>query len=320
MLAAQGNSPQPSIAIVASSKAATDAEEVRCMLVRAYPDAILHGATSVASLFATCDKAGPLQEKASPSKAGRWSPWGSPKELDAVECLLLEASDGCFAAAWDDTGDAHYAANWLQEQMPHMQAIIMAASPGQEDNALRAVQSVFPSIPVYGSSVSKATNWVTMSHLGSAENGISLVGIGVRVSFGAAEVVPRDNADLSASLAEVYDAAMAAGRLKTATAGILTCRGHTVDTAVIASKLGQQMGNIPILGLACADQNHSLNQEPSIGLMLFGEPYPTQEQESFQTPLKSKMSCNEEHDDAMSVSTTWPLSPATDISLAESEN
>lgn len=294
---AAGVAPTPSLAIVACSKAIDDAEEVRCELVRAMPHALLHGAASVATLFAT--------PGTSRSRCG-----SAP--MDAVGCLLLQAPEGSFASAWDDTGDAIYAAKWLQEQMPDPQAIIMATVPGQEESALSAVQSVFLGIPVYGKSAVDSTHWVTMSHLGSADHGISLVGIGVHVGFGAADAAPRSNTDLSASITEVYDAAMVAGCLKRSTAGILTCRGHLADLS-FAEHLKECMGDIPVLAVTCAQQAQSLKHGPSIGLMLFGERQP---QQQFESADLCRTACSTE-DETASVSTAWPQSPGTDISVSE---
>jgi len=271
----------------------SDAEEVRCELVRGMPDALLHGASSVAGLFSTSPASGS----------------GSSAD-DAVACLVLEAPEGSFAAAWDDTGDALYAAKWLQEQMPDARSIIMAAQPDQEERAISAVQSVFPGIPVYGSMAVEARNWVTMSHLGSAEHGISLVGIGMQVGFGAAHGAHRSNADFSACLAEVYDAALIAGGLQTANVGILTCSGCPSGSNLTAT-LRDKLGDIPILGITCVDHKHSIKHGPSIGIMLFGERY-APAQEGFRSGEKSKTTCSTE-EDAASVSTAWPQSPATDI-------
>lgn len=294
LAAATGRAPKPSLAIVACSKAVADAEEARCELVRAMPDALLHGAASMATLFASQS---PSSSRSAPS--------------DAVGCLLLEAPDGSFAAAWDDTGDALYAAKWLQEQMPDAQAVIMSAAPGHEESAAQAVELVFPGVPVYGRSAVQAAHWVTMSHLGSSENGVSLVGIGAKVGFGAADAAPRSEQDFSSSLVEVYDAAMVAGCLKNATAGIITCRGQLSDFS-FADPLRQKVAGMPLLGAVC--DNHAQLQQhgPSIGIMLFGERQP---QQGFANGMLSKVCSSEE--ESTSGSTAWPGSPATDISTNE---
>lgn len=274
-----------SLAIVTCSKVIHDAEEVRCELVRAVPDALLHGASSSATL---CTSPNAQRQSSAAS--------------EAVGCLLLEAPEGSFATAWDDTGDALYAAKWLQEQMPIAQAIIMATVPGQEESALNAIQSVFPGVAIYGGSAADATSWVTMSHLGSAKHGISLVGIGVHVGFGVADTVPTDDTDFSRDLVEVYDAAMLAGDLQRATAGILTCRGRVIDFSC-AENFRERVGDLPILGVSCVDSNRSRDSGSSIGMMLFGERYPPN-------------MCSAE-DETGSTSTACPNSPATDDSPAK---
>lgn len=291
-----GHSPTPALTVVACRQTIAEAEEVRCELVRAMPEAYLHGGSSLTSLLAGTGQS-------------------HDSNMDTVECLLLEAPEGSFAAAWDDTGDALYAAEWLQEQMPDARAIIMATELGQEESARIAIQSVFPGIEVYGSNAAEAPNWITLSHLGCAEHGISLVGIGVQVGFGAAHVAPRGDAGFPASFLEVYRAAMVAGNLERATAGLLTCRGCQPDSD-FADNLRAQMAEtpIPILGLACADQTHSLENEPSIGIMLFGDRHPPAK---LDTRNLSNVTCSIE-EEAASVSTAWPHSPATDASSTES--
>jgi len=300
---ATGHSPKPSLAIVACNivKCADDAENVRCELVRAMPDSLLHGATSVATLFS------------SPRQSAGNCGGGRPAPADKVACLVLDAPDGAFAAAWDDTGDALYAAKWLQEQMPEPQGIIMSSVSGQEDRAVNDVQSVFPGIHVYGRSAVKATHWVTMSHLGSSEQGVSLVGIGAHVGFGASETLA-NKTDFSTSVAEVYDAAMLAGSLKKATGGIITYKGAATEFS-FAEHLRDKIGDLPLLGVACCSRSLSPKQDASIGIMLFGERQ--QHQESRIREL-SKVPFNAE-EESTSGSTAWPDSPNTDISVAETD-
>jgi hypothetical protein len=201
-----------------------------------------------------------------------------------VGCLLLEAAEGSFATAWDDTGDALYAAKWLQEQIPDVQAIIMASRPEQEVKALDALQSVFPDVPVYGRSTGDAAKWMTLSHLGSAEHGISLVGIAAHVGFGAAGMeVPTSacsGSALSASFKEIYDSGMVAGSLKTVNSGILMCSGVDVKQggarAAILDGFVEQFGDLPIMGVTCPRKRTSslkpVEQDAvSIALLLFGE-------------------------------------------------
>jgi hypothetical protein len=226
---------------------------------------------------------------------------------------LLQAPEGSFAAAWDDAGDALYAARWLHEQMPDAQAIIMATVPGQEEHTVRDVQSVFPGVPVYGRSATQAKEWVTLSHLGSSEQGISLIGISPHIGFGAAEATPSGSMDVSAAFMEAYDAAFAEGSLKSVVACIVTCRGCITDLSFIDS-LRDRISNIPLLALASGKDHKSSAQDQSIGIMMFGERHPVHEMES---TAASKMACLSEEDTA-SGSTAWPTSPATEDSIPES--
>jgi hypothetical protein len=189
----------------------------------------------------------------------------------------------------------------------------MSAVPDQQERSIAAVQSIFPGIPVYGSGAMETRNWVTMSHLGSAECGISLVGIGLQVGFGAADVVLKGNTSSSTSLVEAYDAALVAGYLKRATAGIVTCTGCLPDSCFSDSLVGK-IGELPILIVACGHQASLLKPSPSIGIMLFGERHPTV---IFENTSLSECACDAAEETA-SDSTAWPQSPATDISSTES--
>lgn len=294
----EGISLAPSLAIVACGRNVGDAEEVRCQLVRAIPDVLLQGASLVPSVFTSC--AQPLGTSCSRPLA------------NAVGCLLLQAPEGSYAAAWDDTGDAIGAAKWLQEQMPQVQAIIMTAVPGSEEAARRGVQLVFPLVPVYGWSSADATNWSTLSHLGSSERGISLVGICVHVGFGAAEVPCDSSLDFATSFEKAYEGAMAAGNLDTAAAGILTCRGKGADMSA-AVTLSANACHIPMLGVACAERSDARGS--SIAIMLFGKRRPPAELSNGESS-KNVPGFDES---TTSGSTDRPEGPATDAPESPSD-
>lgn len=161
--------PSPTIAFV-SCTSSRDSEKVRQELVRAMPEALLHGVTSSIALLGPAGSVG-----------------------NAVGCLLLEGPEGGFALGWDEDGNAAEAAAWLRDQMPKPQAVILGAAPGAEEEALAALAATFPGVPVYGGTASDDENagkWSVISHLGSSSTGISLVGIGDNVGFGASLLAP----------------------------------------------------------------------------------------------------------------------------------
>lgn len=302
----EGEAPQPALAIVVCGKAVTDAEEVRCEVIRAVPEALLHGAASVEALCV--NRIGPARD---PCGGNQRSP------SDCVGCLLLEAGEGCFAAAWDDTGDALYAARWLQEQMPNPQAVIMAALPGARARSISAVQSVFPGTPVHVIGAAEESAWVTLSHLGSAENGVSLVGIGMQVGFGAAKsflhLGGAENAkDFYAPAWEVYETAMLRGSLQRASAGILLCSGCLDNHALV--EVCEQFGDLPILAMSsrAVDTPGQGSPSPSIGMMLFGERRPLLDSQEIDSEDPAKTVCSTEE------GTASPHGSATDTSCTAS--
>jgi len=283
--AKRGQSTSPSLAIVFCGEAIEDAEEVRCQIVRTLPELRLHGVASAVSLMSPQSQSvGSASSKSKPMLRTGVSAAGG------VGCLLLDAPEGSFAAAWDDMGDALYAARWLQEQMPDVQAIIMAAVPADEERALEAVQTVFPGVPVHGGNLVKAMKWMTLSHLGSANRGVSLVGIAPHVGFGAAAAAITDQnfeggkISLTTCLQDAYSAAEVAGDLKTVHAGILMCGGIAGYEGIVASSSDASVSNIveglfgdvPILGVSCEDEGAKVSgldaqTNLTISFMLFGE-------------------------------------------------
>lgn len=230
--------PAPSIAFI-SCDAAMDPEEVRCEFVRAMPMALLHGVT-VESCSAL-DGTG----------------WRAP----SVGCLLLEAPPGGFAVAWDDLGDPHSAASWLREQMREPRAIIMGASPALAEQVAQALEIAFPGVPVYGGTAA-GDRGAVMSHLGSSDMGISLVGVGACVGFGASQ---------GSDLGEAYVAASSSGGLAPPQAGLVICAGGPrpleVPDDVTEYGLRQASGDVPLLGLRCPPAGR---RQPA-SVLLFGD-------------------------------------------------
>ena len=159
----------PSIAFV-SHTAARDPEEVRKAFVEHLPAGTpIHGITSSSAILTSQG-----------AKAG------------AVGCLLLSAADEGFATAFDPE-DGGKAAIALKDKMPSPQAIFMGATPGAEEGVIAALADVFSDVPVYGGTAADdelAGAWSVMSAEESSATGVSLVGIGESVKFGASMVGP----------------------------------------------------------------------------------------------------------------------------------
>lgn len=160
---------KPSIAFV-SATVASDIEEVRKSFAEKLPEGTpVHGITSSGSIL-TSDGA----------------------RQAAVGCLLLSADDGSFATSYD-AEDGAKAAEALKAEMDDPQAIFMGATPGAEEGVLEALSETFPGVPVYGGTAADdelSGAWSVFSSDASSGTGVSLVGIGDAVKFGASMVGP----------------------------------------------------------------------------------------------------------------------------------
>lgn len=282
------NEIAPSITIVACGGNISDPEEVRYELVRASPDALLHGTASSCDVFASRDQACGSRELS---------------ESHTVGCLLLRAPPGSFATSWDDCGDAADAAKWLQEQMPDLQAIIMASASENKEADFAGIRSVFPQCPVYANG-HLASSWQTLSHLGSSATGVSLLGIGPHVAFGAADIPLSRNASTTDCIEHVFELAMSAGQLSRATAALVTYCG-SLEGRPLWEEFQAKVPAVCVLGLTrtCIDveQNNG-----SIRVLVFGE-------RDLVSTAGIAVSCKEvsamAEDETSSTSTACPHSP-----------
>ena len=160
---------KPSIAFV-SATVASDIEEVRKSFAEKLPEGTpVHGITSSGSIL-TSDGA----------------------RQAAVGCLLLSADDGSFATSYD-AEDGAKAAEALKAEMDDPQAIFMGATPGAEEGVLAALAEAFPGVPVFGGTAADdelSGAWSVFSAEASSGTGVSLVGVGDAVKFGASMLGP----------------------------------------------------------------------------------------------------------------------------------
>mmetsp|Transcript_11497 Transcript_11497/g.15966 ORF Transcript_11497/g.15966 Transcript_11497/m.15966 type:complete len:456 (-) Transcript_11497:156-1523(-) len=170
------NSDAISMAFV-SFTVSRDANEVQNEFLNALPDGVpIHGITSSGALLTSTD--GPVG--------------------GAVGCLLLKSDDvNAFATSYD-AESAEVAVLKLKEKMSGSsaalpQAILMGATPGAEEGILEEISKNFPGVPVYGGTAADdalAGDWKILSDEGTSGTGISLVGIGPSVQFGASMLGP----------------------------------------------------------------------------------------------------------------------------------
>ena len=160
----------PSVAFI-SATVARDIDEVRRCFVDALPDGTpVHGITSSGAILTSGG-----------AKGG------------AVGCLLVAAeAEGAFATAYDEE-DGAKAAQGLKEKMAAPQAIFMGATPGAEEGVLAALAEAFPGVPVFGGTAADdelSGAWSVFSAEASSGTGVSLVGVGDAVKFGASMLGP----------------------------------------------------------------------------------------------------------------------------------
>ena len=161
--------PNPMIAFV-SSTVKRDSESVRAEFVKHLPRGTpIHGITSSAAVLTTTG-----------ANAG------------AVGCLLLSGEEGSFKTAYNSE-DGAAAARALKAKMANPQAIYMSATPGAEEGVIDALAAEFPDVPVFGGTAADdelSGAWAVMSDEGVSGTGVSLVGIGESVKFGASMIGP----------------------------------------------------------------------------------------------------------------------------------
>mmetsp|Transcript_34829 Transcript_34829/g.74219 ORF Transcript_34829/g.74219 Transcript_34829/m.74219 type:complete len:389 (+) Transcript_34829:165-1331(+) len=102
--------------------------------------------------------------------------------------LLLSSDDPeAFATAYDPEDGAAAVAS-LKSKMEGPQAILMSATPGAEEAIVDALRDAFPDVPVFGGTAADddlSGQWKVMTNGKSSQKGVSLVGIGTSVQFGA---------------------------------------------------------------------------------------------------------------------------------------
>lgn len=165
------NLNQPLTMAFVSATVIRDIEQVRQAFVEKLPNgSLIHGLTSSGSILSTTDGA----------------------QEGAVGCLLVRADEGDFATGYA-AKDSMEAARALQEQMPHPQAIFMSTTPGEEENVLASLDKNFPNVPVFGGTAADNElngEWMVWNGQESSETGVSLVGVGPTVRFGASMLGP----------------------------------------------------------------------------------------------------------------------------------
>jgi len=144
-----------------------DIEEVQACFAEFLPGVPLHGITSSGFLMHT-----------------------SGSIPNGIGCLVLQAPEGSFATALAD--DVTDAASLLAQQMPQPKAIIMSTVPGQEEACIDVLNQIF-GVPVYGGTAADNElkgEWKVFGTNGTTSSGISLVGVGPAVGFGASMLGP----------------------------------------------------------------------------------------------------------------------------------
>jgi hypothetical protein len=167
--ASSGLAGKPSVAFV-STTVSRDIEEVRKSFADELPEGTpIHGITASGAILTRQG-----------AKGG------------AVGCLLISAEDGAFATAYD-AEDGGRAAQILKANMGAPQAIFMGTTPGAEEGVLVAIGEAFPGVPVFGGTAADddlSGAWSVFSSEASSSTGVSLVGIGEAVKFGASMLGP----------------------------------------------------------------------------------------------------------------------------------
>jgi 1-Cys peroxiredoxin 6 len=111
---------------------------------------------------------------------------------NGVGCLLVEAQPGSFASAFSE--DVMEVVSLLKEQMPQPQAIIMSTVPGSEESVIDAINRTFEAaVPVYGGTAADndlKNQWSVFGAAGCSSCGISLIGVGQNIRFGASMLGP----------------------------------------------------------------------------------------------------------------------------------
>ena len=156
-----------------SSTVTRNAAEVRQCFVKALPENTpIHGITSSSAILTTTG-----------AKAG------------GVACLLIGgdvSSASSFATAFN-ADSAQDAAAALHAKMSDPQAIFMSTTPGAEESVIAALGARFHGVPAYGGTAADDVldgSWSVFGNEGISGTGISLVGIGKSVGFGASMVGP----------------------------------------------------------------------------------------------------------------------------------
>mmetsp|Transcript_4176 Transcript_4176/g.5668 ORF Transcript_4176/g.5668 Transcript_4176/m.5668 type:complete len:387 (-) Transcript_4176:354-1514(-) len=167
--AATSSVSDPSIAFI-SCTVSRDVDEVLKEFVDALPkDVPIHGITSSGALLSSKGSQG-----------------------GAVGCLLLKGGEGDFATAYDaEKGET--AVLGLKEKMASPQVIFMGATPGAEEGIIASIKEHFPGVPVYGGTAADdalSGDWKVMCRETASGTGVSLVGVGSSVKYGASMLGP----------------------------------------------------------------------------------------------------------------------------------
>lgn len=161
---ALGEGKTPSIAFV-STTAARDIDAIVDSLKTLLPDTPIHGLTSSGAVLTT-----------------------SGSLAKGFGVLLLSSDEpGTFATAYDKQ-DGTKAVAALKDKMLQPQAIFMSATPGAEEAIVETLASEFPDVPVFGGTAADddlSGQWKVLSSDDFSGTGVSLVGIGEGVKFGA---------------------------------------------------------------------------------------------------------------------------------------
>lgn len=187
--AAKQTAPSPTVALV-SATVDRDVPQLHAALRDALPRVALHGATTCASVLTT---AGPAP--------------------NAVAVLLLSSASGLAVAsaraAPDGAAAGRAAAHRLAARMggpQNVRHVLLHATPGLEEAVLHGISEVLGDTPVFGGSAADNTvegHWrLLSSDEGVFDAGVSLVGVGDPVRFGACLLPPYEPSARSAKITE----------------------------------------------------------------------------------------------------------------------
>lgn len=175
--------PSPTLAVVTHT-VDRDAADVHGIIRKRLPDVQIHGATTCGALLSNTG--------AVPNGVG---------------ILLIDNRDMAAASSSLETCDATEAANRvaakLKEQIGDVSNILLATSPGIEEEVIKTFSAVLPHTRIFGGSAADNTvsgKWSLLSEDGVFSAGLSAVGMKAGVSFGSCLLPPYEKGDQFATI------------------------------------------------------------------------------------------------------------------------